>query len=125
MGVVGACLECVWVDSEMSVGPTRGLAERPRPFFRHTLLEWGRGRGRGWPGWLLSCPPAPSPAGEVIALSTRQPVKCLSGIASAIGVVGDYVYIYIICYLKASNPPTPSIFRVSVAPPLVIAGTSV
>ena len=27
----------------MCVGPTRGLAERPRPFFRHTLLEWGEG----------------------------------------------------------------------------------
>ena len=65
MIVLGVCLKCVWVCSGMSVGPTRGLAERGRPFFRHTFLEWGR--GRGWPGWLPSCPPAPSPAREVIA----------------------------------------------------------
>ena len=73
----------------MRVGPTRGLAERPRPFFRHTLLEWGE--GEGWPGWLPSCPPAPSPPGEVIAPAPSHPVKWLSGIASALVVIGFHV----------------------------------
>lgn len=107
----------------MCVGPTRGLAERPRPFFRHTLLEWGRGEGVAWAAPFL--PPCTQPAGGGHRPSTRQPVKWLSGIASALGAIGFHVYIYNIGYLNASNPPTPSIFRVSVAPPDVIAGTSV
>ena len=52
--------------SEMCVGPTRGLAERGRPFFRHTLLGGGGVGGTRKP----SCAQAPptQPGGEVIAL---------------------------------------------------------
>ena len=56
------------VDSEMSVGPTRGLAERGPPFFRHTLLDGGVGV---YPEPARSHTPCTQPGGEVIALRTQ------------------------------------------------------
>ena len=61
MIVLGVCLKCVWVRSEMSVGPTRGLAERGPPFFRLPLLEWGRGRRGAWVALILR--PCTQPGG--------------------------------------------------------------
>ena len=47
--------------SGMCVGPTRGLAERPRPFFRLSILEWGEGEGVAWVALILR--PCTQPAG--------------------------------------------------------------
>lgn len=52
----------------MCVGPTRGLAERGRPFFRHTLLGGGVGVYPGTPSLWHPCT---QPGGEVIALRTQ------------------------------------------------------
>ena len=68
MIVLGVCLKCVWVRSEMSVGPTRGLAERGRPFFRHTLLDGGVGVYLGTPSPQHPCT---QPGGDLIDLRTR------------------------------------------------------
>ena len=108
----------------MSVGPTGGLAERGHPFFRRPLLDtrvgWGYTQNRSR---IRS--PTPSPGGGTLPSGPAPGVKWLSDAAGCLIAIDISDKYYIYDYLKASNPPTPSILRVRVAPPLVIAGTSV
>ena len=72
--------------SEMCVGPTRGLAERGRPFFRHPLLDGGVG---GTPGTPRSQTPCTQPGGEVIALRTRAACQIAVSPDLIVGIIEE------------------------------------